>query len=262
MDKEPREIPTNYDDDVDDNPFLDIGALLLGDYKQHVKDRVPPSVLAAAISGCGIYTWRFSETVLADEAGEADAHYALNRQYEWEVDPLSSQRADPRSPAEVWGDDPENAYSRFGWAKEVVPDELVRYLDNVRQDPDTQQLWREFTKPRIAIDRHLAMWNATATPTARDRAEKDAGVAALLKERADLEKKATHAGDEAEEGRKRKPEGYLNYDQDLQNRANEIAAKAMETNRRKITKNAAAKILAKQRDMDEATVLRRIRKEW
>ena len=59
-----------------------------------------------------------------------------------------------------------------------------------------------------------------------------------------------------------KPVGHLNHDTEMQARANEIAAERMAATNRPITRDKVAKILAKERDMDEATVLRRIRNQW
>jgi hypothetical protein len=59
-----------------------------------------------------------------------------------------------------------------------------------------------------------------------------------------------------------KPKGNLNHDLQLQQRANEIAADIKKTTGRSVTRDKVAKLLAKERNMDEATVTRRIRKEW
>lgn len=56
--------------------------------------------------------------------------------------------------------------------------------------------------------------------------------------------------------------GHLNHDQQLQLQANEIAAELTATTKRVPTKDKVAKNLAKKLGIDEATVLRRIRKQW
>jgi len=56
--------------------------------------------------------------------------------------------------------------------------------------------------------------------------------------------------------------GRLNHDLGMQARANKIAAEQLATTNRSMTRNKVAKILAKELGMDEATVLRRIRKQW
>ena len=56
--------------------------------------------------------------------------------------------------------------------------------------------------------------------------------------------------------------GRFNYDPDLQVRANEIAEDLKERLKRNVTKNEVANRLAEERDVDVATVLRRIRKQW
>jgi hypothetical protein len=60
-----------------------------------------------------------------------------------------------------------------------------------------------------------------------------------------------------------KPAGHLNHDPELQARANEIAKRLMAEKRRgPVQKDKVAKLLADERSMDFATVLRRIRKCW
>lgn len=59
-----------------------------------------------------------------------------------------------------------------------------------------------------------------------------------------------------------KPLGHLNHDQEMQARANKIAAEQNAATGRPITRNKAAQILAKELGTDEGTVLRRIRKQW
>lgn len=66
---------------------------------------------------------------------------------------------------------------------------LVWYLDNVRQGQDAQQRWQDYTQPKIAIERQIAKWNAVATPTAGELAQKESRLVALRKELADLELK-------------------------------------------------------------------------
>lgn len=67
--------------------------------------------------------------------------------------------------------------------------------------------------------------------------------------------------DEAESPTHIKPPGHLNHDQQMQRKANEIAA-ALTTRSSKPTKNKVAKELAKKCDESLFTVLRRIRKQW
>ena len=62
--------------------------------------------------------------------------------------------------------------------------------------------------------------------------------------------------------RRAKYPGRLNYDPDLQARANEIAEDLWGKRRRKAFKYEVAKLLAAECDLDEATVGRRIRKQW
>jgi len=59
-----------------------------------------------------------------------------------------------------------------------------------------------------------------------------------------------------------KSPGHLNYDPELQKRANRIAADKMAATGRTITRNKVAKILAQEVGIGEATVKRRIRKQW
>ncbi len=58
------------------------------------------------------------------------------------------------------------------------------------------------------------------------------------------------------------PPGHLNHDPEMQNRANQIAAERLAATGRPITRNKVAKLLAKELEMGEETVLRRIRKQW
>ena len=62
--------------------------------------------------------------------------------------------------------------------------------------------------------------------------------------------------------RQAKNPGRLNFDPVLQARANEIAKDLKEKRKRNVTKNEVAKRLAEERDLNEGTVLRRIRKKW
>ena len=64
--------------------------------------------------------------------------------------------------------------------------------------------------------------------------------------------------------RQEKNPGRLNYDPDLQVRANEIARELKEKRKRNVTRNEVVKRLAEESDLDldVATVLRRIRKQW
>ena len=64
------------------------------------------------------------------------------------------------------------------------------------------------------------------------------------------------------DGKATKAKGHLNHDPQMQQRANEIAAEKMKETRRPVTRNKVAKLLANERGIDEATVLRRIRKQW
>ncbi len=60
-----------------------------------------------------------------------------------------------------------------------------------------------------------------------------------------------------------KPAGHLNHDPELQARANEIAKRLMAEKRKSlVTKEKVATLLADERGMDIATVLRRTRKCW
>ena len=59
-----------------------------------------------------------------------------------------------------------------------------------------------------------------------------------------------------------KDPGHLNHDLELQARANGIAKDLMEKRNRNVTRNAVAKHLAEERGLTEATVVRRIRKQW
>ncbi len=62
---------------------------------------------------------------------------------------------------------------------------------------------------------------------------------------------------------KANPVGHLNHDPDLQAKANEIAKRLIaERKYRRPTRDEVAKLLAAERGMDFATVLRRIRKQW
>ena len=56
--------------------------------------------------------------------------------------------------------------------------------------------------------------------------------------------------------------GRFNYDPDLQARANEIAKDLKEKRKRDVTRNDVAKHLAEECGLTEATVVRRIRKQW
>ena len=56
--------------------------------------------------------------------------------------------------------------------------------------------------------------------------------------------------------------GHLNHDPELQARANEIARELKEERKQNVTKNEVAKCLAEECGRSEATILRRIRKEW
>ena len=62
--------------------------------------------------------------------------------------------------------------------------------------------------------------------------------------------------------RRAKNQGRLNHDAAFQTRANEIAKDLMGKLNRNVTKNEVAKRLAEQCGLNEATVLRRIRKRW
>ena len=62
--------------------------------------------------------------------------------------------------------------------------------------------------------------------------------------------------------RQAKNPGRFNYDPVLQARANDIAKDLKEKRKRNVTRNEVAKRLAEECGRDEATVLRRIRKQW
>lgn len=62
--------------------------------------------------------------------------------------------------------------------------------------------------------------------------------------------------------RSTKPLGHLNHDPTMQVRANQIANEEMAATKRPIKKGKVANILAKELEMDPATVERRLRKEW
>ena len=251
---------------MDDNPFLCIGELLKENAKALSKYDVPAKVLVTAITNCGIYD-RYGplEVRLASEKGEEEALEAINDQYVWENGDF--ERLGEQSPVGIWSsffpDVLEAPYWRYGWAKEVAPDELAPYLENIRPDQDTQRLWRDLTQPKIEIKRQIAKWNAIAATTPTDMTLKEARIADFQRQLAELEKNAAAlSGCESSGHHAAKPDGHLNHDKDLQNRANQIAEGLKKNSRQKITKNMVAKILAGDSDMDEATVLRRIRKKW
>ena len=105
MIREPREVPTSYIDDANDNPFLSIGTLLVGDLGAHIREKVPTKTLAKAIRESGIYELgAFSELGLADEDGEAKALGALALQDAWEADSRPREYKDSRSPVELFCD--------------------------------------------------------------------------------------------------------------------------------------------------------------
>lgn len=59
-----------------------------------------------------------------------------------------------------------------------------------------------------------------------------------------------------------RPDPRLNYDTELQARANAIAAERIAAGSPDVTRNKVAELLARERGMEPATVLRRIRKQW
>ena len=59
-----------------------------------------------------------------------------------------------------------------------------------------------------------------------------------------------------------KPLGHLDHDQEMQKRANVIAAELKASTNKVPTKGKVAKLLAKELEMAEETVARRIRKHW
>ncbi len=68
--------------------------------------------------------------------------------------------------------------------------------------------------------------------------------------------------DAEEDATNPKPRGHLSHDPAMQKRANQIAADRRATTGRSITRDKVANLLAEELEMDEATVLRRIRKQW
>lgn len=253
MGKEPRVIP----DDETGNPFLSLG---------YLDGKVPTATLAKAIEDHGIFFRldKYDIARMATDKEELVAREALAEQHRWEKMPerdRTREYGEGYCPPAFSGllDGKDLRFDRFGWAKEVVPDELVQYLDNVRQDPGTQDLWRDLVQPMIAINRLLAKWYATSDLEAGGAGVKEARLDALKKELADLEQKAQVAG---AAGHKPKSKGDLNHDQELQARADQIAEQKRAETGRSPTRNTVAHILATQLGRDTGTVLRRIRKKW
>ena len=196
MIREPREVPTSYIDDANDNPFLSIGTLLVGDLGAHIREKVPTKTLAKAIRESGIYELgAFSELGLADEDGEAKALGALALQDAWEADSRPREYKDSRSPVElfcdIFADDGEYSFNKFGWPKEVVPDEVAPYLHAVRDGQAIQHIWQEYTRPKIAIKRQMAKWSASTTPTTGDLVHKENRLADLRQQLAKVEQDAS-----------------------------------------------------------------------
>jgi len=143
------------------------------------------------------------------------------------------------------------------------------YQNDPAMEGDRQYWWDLFIR-KEKLKKQIEKWSAIATPTAMDLAQKETRLAELQRELTDLEKVGLqvesinpdqpHISDIAE--CRTKPVGHLNHDPEMQARANQIAAEKMSQTGRSITREKVAKILAKELDMDEATVVRRIRKQW
>ena len=154
------------------------------------------------------------------------------------------------------------------WDK-MTPDQrrsVANQCDN-QNDPDMEAArtfcWNLFADKKT-IEREIEEWKAIATPTATDLAHRNVNLG-------DLQEKLDHIERQEQQARRdypvrpdhsAKPRGHLNHDTDLQARANEIAAEHRATTGRSITRDKVGRILAKELSMDEATVTRRIRKQW
>lgn len=133
--------------------------------------------------------------------------------------------------------------------------------------------WWDFDIRMNELKKQIETWTAIATPTATDLTQKETRLAELQRELANMKKEekqpyrnsaesADFGSDENNSPIDTKHPGHLNHDPQMQQRANEIAAAQMAAINRPITRNKVAKVLAKELEMDEETVLRRIRKQW
>jgi hypothetical protein len=137
-----------------------------------------------------------------------------------------------------------------------------------QHDPATEverQYWWDFFQRRRELEKQIETWECSATPTASDLAMKEDQLTKLRQELASMDREQREArGDNYPAGSKhgKKGNGHLDHDPELQKRANEIAAAKRKEAKRPVTRNKVAQLLAKEVGMDEATVLRRIRKQW
>lgn len=136
-----------------------------------------------------------------------------------------------------------------------------------------RQYWWDFHIRMDEIKKQIETWTTIATPTATDLAQKETRLAELQRELANMKKEEKQPYknpaesddfgiDENNSPTDTKHPSHLNHDPQMQQKANEIAAAQMAATNRPITRNKVAKFLAKELEMDEETVLRRIRKQW
>jgi hypothetical protein len=166
----------------------------------------------------------------------------------------------------------ESDFSVELWNK-LSPDQrrsLAIQLDSDAPNPGSTleiEARTEFFNNKRALELQIAEWESKSAPTANDMTIKEARLVELRQKLAEMEKIVARGDflDPVEPNitsKHVKPPGHLNHDQELQAMANQIAEELKIKPGRSATKEKVAKILAEKKGMDDATVLRRIRKQW